>query len=350
MKTIEINGKPLAMGSDPFVVAEVGINHNGDLELAKAQVRAARESGADAVKFGMFKAEEFVGDPTLTYTYESQGRMVTEPMLDMFKRTEFAPDQWREIRRYCDEVGITFFSTAQNRSDFDFLLELGVELVKIGSDDLTNTPMLESFTRSGLPIVFSSGMANLADVHMALEALGAFDGYPVVLLHCTSEYPTPSGHVNLRKMQTLKGAFPGVPIGYSDHTEGCLAAPLAVAYGACYLEKHFTMSRTLPGPDHRFSADPDRLKAWVAAIREAHAMLGSPLVRPTEAEKEMQVLARRSIVALADIAQGEAMTHANIGLRRPGNGLPPSMFNNVLGRKAARPVSAGALIGIGDLS
>ena len=348
MAEIRIGNRTIGPGRPPFIVAEAGINHNGDVNLAKTMILAAKEAGADAVKFGMFKAEEFVGDPNLTYTYVSQGREVTESMLGMFKRCEFSAEEWRTVRDACLENGITFFSTAQNRSDLDLLVELGVELVKVGSDDLTNLPMLRSFAKTKLPIVISTGMANLADVHLALEALGALEGYPVVLLHCTSEYPTPPEDVNLSRMQTLSAAFPMVPVGFSDHTTGLLAASLATVLGACYMEKHFTTDHGLPGPDHLFSADPRQLGEWVTSIRSSFNMLGSSVVRPTEKEKEMMRLARRSVVALKTIQLGETLTHENVGLRRPGNGLAPSMLDMVVGKKAARSLSAGDLLRHGD--
>lgn len=347
-REIEVGGRRIGIGHPPFLVAEAGINHNGDVSLALAAVRAAKAADCDAIKFGMYKAEEFVGDPDLPVTYLSQGRQVTEPMFDMFKRCELSEDEWRQVYRACGEEGILFFSTAQNKTDFDFLMELGVDLVKVGSDDLTNTPMLKSFSSTGLPIIFSAGMANLGDVHAALEAMGAYDGYPVVLLHCTSEYPTPPEDVHLRKMRTLADAFPGLPIGYSDHTDGNLAAPLAVALGACYVEKHFTLDHDLPGPDHHFSADPVELGGWAEAIRTAHTMLGSALVRPTVGEREMIAIARRSVVALADIEPGQVLTSDNIGLRRPGTGLPPAMIDKVLGRTARRGIAAGAVVELGD--
>ncbi|MDR9507298.1 N-acetylneuraminate synthase family protein [Brevibacillus agri] len=350
MSTVEIGNRVISHNHAPFIVAEVGINHNGKLEKAFEMIRVAKEAGVDAVKFQTFKAAEFVGDPTLTYTYFSQGKKVTESMLEMFKRVEFTLEEWRKIKAYCDQIGIMFLSTPQNRSDLDLLLELDIQAIKVGSDDFTNLPLLKSYASTGLPMIVSCGMADLAEVHQALAAIGAIDGYPTILLLCTSQYPTPPQDVNLLKLKTLANAFPMVPVGFSDHTQGALASSLAVAFGASFFEKHFTLDRDLPGPDHWFSEDPSSLKEWVNAIRTAHTMLGSPIVKPTTEEYEMRTLARRSIVALADIEMGEKLDVNNIGLRRPGNGLAPSLFEEVVNKQANRSIKKGELIRLGDFS
>lgn len=350
MATITIGGRRIGLDHPPFVVAEVGINHNGDLDKAFALIRMAKTAGADAVKFQTFKAAEFVGDPHQTYTYRSQGLDVTESMLAMFQRCEFTPDEWRQIKRCCDDEGVTFLSTPQNRSDLALLLELGVPAIKVGSDDFTNLPLLKSYAATDLPLILSCGMADLGEVYAALSAVGAFDGYPTILLLCTSQYPTPPQDVHLAKLRTLAGAFPSLCLGFSDHTEGSRAAALAVALGACFFEKHVTLSHDLPGPDHWFSADPEGLRDWVTAIREGHVMLGSPLVRPTAAELDMRQIARRSVVALRDMAAGECFDETNVGLRRPGTGLAPHLLEQVLGRQAARSLIKGQPLQLGDLS
>jgi sialic acid synthase SpsE len=312
-------------------------------------VDAARAAGADAIKFQTFRAEEFVGDPTLEFTYRSQGKSITEPMRQMFKRCEFSAGQWRQLRGRCDERGILFLSTPQNPSDLAMLLELGLPAIKVGSDDFTNLPLIRQYAAHGLPLILSCGMANLGEIHQTLECAGAFKGAPVVLLLCVSEYPTPPDHVHLRRLSTLGAAFPGIPLGFSDHTQGPLASALAVSFGACVFEKHFTLDQNLPGPDHWFSENTDGLKLWVQSIRTAHQILGDGRVQCTPAEEQMKVLARRSIVSLCDIAAGEILTDRHIGLRRPGNGLPPSLFEFVLGLKTTRPIAKGTLIKSDDL-
>jgi N,N'-diacetyllegionaminate synthase len=348
MTEMNINGRQIGVGHAPFVIAEVGINHNGELEKAIEMIRVAKAAGADAVKFQTFKASEFVGDARQMFTYKSRGQDVTESMLAMFKRYELPREAWSVINAECQRQNITFMSTPQNRSDLDVLCELGVTAVKVGSDDFTNLPLIRSYAQTSLPLILSCGMSDLAEVHQALQAAGALDGYPVALLLCTSQYPTPPQDVNLRKLSTLQAAFPGLITGFSDHTQGSLASSLAVVMGALIFEKHFTLDNDLPGPDHWFSENPRTLAEWVAGIRTATVMLGSGLVRPTAAELEMRKIARRSLVALTGIAKGHRLTLNNVGARRPGHGLQPSFLDQVIGSVAARDIAAGELLMLGD--
>jgi len=350
MKEITIDGHRIGDASPPFIIAEVGINHNGSIELAKKMIDVAKSAGVDAVKFQTFKAEEFCGDPDQMFTYRSQGETISESMLAMFKRYEFNPDQWVEIRDYCRQVGITFFSTPQNPDDLKLLLEVGVPALKVGSDDFTNLPLLKLYSETGLPLILSCGMSDLAEVHQGLTAAGWFDGNPVILLLCTSQYPTPPKDVNVLKLTTLQNAFPRLLVGFSDHTQGAEAAIMATALGANVFEKHFTLDHDLPGPDHWFSEEPEHLAQWVQSIRNAHAMKGSALVQPTEAELKMRVLARRSVVALCDIKAGDYLTVSSIGLRRPGGGLPAMMMEQMFGLKASRDIQYGEKITLRDLN
>ena len=345
---VSLGGRPVGPGEPPFIIAEVGLNHNGELDRALEMIAVAKKAGVDAVKFQTFKAAEFVGDPAQTFTYKSQGKPVTESMLEMFRRYELPASAWKTIRARCDKEGVAFLSTPQNLSDLELLLEVGVSAVKVGSDDFTNLPLLKSYAAKGLPMIVSCGMSDLAEVHQALAAIGTLDGYPTVLLLCTSQYPTPPADANLLKLETLGRAFPGLTLGFSDHTEGPLASSLAVALGACVFEKHFTLDRGLPGPDHWFSENPAGLAEWARSIRAAHALLGSPIVRPTKAELAMRTLARRSVTALSDIREGDALTEANVGLRRPGTGLAPAMLERVLGLKASRAIAKGSTLQLGD--
>ena len=344
-----IAGRAIGPDQPPYCIAEVGVNHNGDFALAQRMVEAAKAAGADAVKFQTFRAEEFCGDLAQTYTYQSQGASVTEGMLAMFRRHEFTPAQWAALRAHCDAVGITFFSTPQNRSDLDLLLGIGIPAIKIGSDDFSNLPLIRDYARANLPMVLSCGMADLAEVQHALTAAGWFDGAKVALLLCTSQYPTPPADVNMRKLVTLQQAFAGLLTGFSDHTQGPLAASLAVALGARVFEKHFTLDQNLAGPDHWFSEDPTGLAEWITAIHAADRMLGSPLVCPTAAELAMRTVARRSIVALRDVNEGERLDLTNIGLRRPGDGLAPDMLDTLLGLTATRRIPRGARVALADL-
>ena len=344
-----IAGREIGVNTPPFIILEAGINHNGQLDLAREMIRVAKRAGADAIKFQTFKAEEFVGDPDLTFTYKSQGKEVTESMLAMFRRYEFSRDEWVAVKQVCEDEGILFLSTPQNVSDMEFLVELGVPALKVGSDDFTNLPLLKRYSATGLPLLISCGMADLGEVYDALEITGALDGKPVLLMLCTSQYPTPPEDVNLRKLQTLSAAFPGLPLGFSDHTQGPLAAVMACGLGARVFEKHFTLDHDFPGPDHWFSENPVSASGWVAAIHTAYQMLGRHRVAPTAAERDMRRLARRSVTALWDIAEGEKLTEANLGLRRPGDGLPPKFIELIWGHKTTRAIAKGEKLNLGDI-
>ncbi len=340
---IRIGNVAVGVGCASFIVAEVGINHNGDVERALEMIRVAKDAGCDAVKFQTFKAKEFINDPSQTYTYKSQGREVTESMLVMFQRYELSEDSWRAIKDECVRQDIQFISTPQNRSDLEFLRRLGVPAVKVGSDDFTYIPQLRDFAKSGLPLILSTGMSDLADVQYALDAVGAFDGYPVILLVCTSQYPTPPSDAHLRRIGTLASAFPGLLVGFSDHTQGSQAAVMAAALGAVFFEKHFTLDVNLPGPDHWFSEDPDGLTEWVRAIRNAETMLGQPFIRPTAVERENRYEYQRRMVAARVICVGDTFDETNVTMLRneAGRGLPPSAWDFVKGKTASRSFEPG---------
>lgn len=336
--------------TDPYIIAEVGINHNGNISLALEMIDVAKAAGADAVKFQTFKAEEFCGDPDQQFTYFSEGKEKTESMLEMFRRVELGSADWKTIKDHADRIGITFFSTPQNASDLDLLLPIGVPAVKIGSDDLTNLPLISKYSEAELPMILSSGMADLAEVHRALDAANWFKSKPVAILVCTSQYPTPPEDVNIQRIVALRSAFPGLLVGFSDHTQGNEAAVMAMALGAKIFEKHFTLSHDLPGPDHWFSSNPTELASWVKSIRAAHAMLGTGIVAPSKKEVEMRELARRSVVALEDIAVGMILDERAIGLRRPGNGISPELLPSILGRISKNAIKRGSKIVWSDLA
>jgi N,N'-diacetyllegionaminate synthase len=348
MQEIKIGNREIGKFKLPYTVVEAGLNHNGEIETAFKMIDVTKKSGADAIKFQTFKATEFISDPNSTLTYKSQGREVTESQLEFFKRMEFSREDWEKIKRKCDETKITFLSSAQNKTDLDLLLELGVSAVKVGSDDLNNIPLLKEYCTTGIPLILSCGMANLAEIHETMEEIGALEGYPTILLVCTSEYPAPPIAANLLRFETLSEAFPMIPLGFSDHTQGHLASTLAVGLGSCIFEKHFTLSRDMPGPDHWFAEDPASLKIWIDSINQAYTMLGSRIVKPTKNEEELKKIARRSIVAIKDIEQGEELNKENIGLKRPGEGLPPRLFFQVIGKKSIRKIVNGNQINFGD--
>ena len=348
MSQIRLNNHLIAKGQPPFIISEVGINHNGDVNNALKMIDVAKAAGVNAVKFQTFRANEFVLDSRQMYTYKSHGTEITESMLEMFKRYELSKEDWIKIKNKCDEKNILFLSTPQNKTDLDLLLELGITAIKVGSDDFTNLPLIKDYASTGLPLLLSCGMADQDEIHQSLNAIGALDGYPTVLLLTTSIYPTPPNEVNLLKLKTLENIFPDIPLGYSDHTQGSLSSSLAVASGAVVFEKHFTLDHNMPGPDHWFSEDPKGLKEFVSTIKNAFLMLGSSLVKPSEKEISMRDIARRSIVALQDIKQGEMFNKTNIGLRRPGKGLPPSLIEQIYDLKSVRKIKNGEFIKTGD--
>ncbi len=347
---IKINEVKIGYDFPPYCIAEVGINHNGDVLKAYEMIDVAKESGANAVKFQTFKSEELCGDKDQMFTYKSQGKKVTESMLEMFKRYEFESDIWFKLKEYADKKNITFFSTPQNYTDLEILLKLPVPAIKIGSDDFVNLPLLKKYSSTELPIILSCGMSDLAEVYSSLSEIGWYKGYPTALMLCTSQYPTPPEDVNLNKLSTLSKAFPKIILGFSDHTEDELAACVAVAKGARIFEKHFTLDNNLPGPDHWFSSNPNELSKWIKSIRTSYDMLGTSHVMPTESEKEMRILARRSIVALKDIKKNQLFSNDNIGMRRPGDGLPASMFQDIIQSKSNRLIKKGECIKIGDIN
>lgn len=338
----------ISQASKPFVIAEAGINHNGELDKAFEMIQVAKDCGADAIKFQTFKAHEFVEDKLLTFTYKSQGKEVTESMMDLFIRHEFSEVQWAQIKDKCDEHNIIFLSTPQNYSDLELLLRLGIDAIKIGSDDFNNLPLIRKYVTSGKPLIMSCGMADLAEIQISLTAAGYYDGYPLVLLLCVSEYPAPAESINLERLSSLKNTFPQLIVGFSDHSQGHLAATLSVALGARVIEKHFTLDRNLPGPDHWFSEDPASLKYYIQLIRESSVIMGSGRLVPSQAEYEMRKLARRSLVTKRMVVAGQVLTQDDLTLKRPGTGLPPQMLDEVLGRTCARDLSKGEQLKYGD--
>jgi len=346
---IKINEFTIGQGCKPFIIAEAGINHNGEIEKAIKMIKIAKKAGANAIKFQTFKAEEFMADAKQMFTYTSQGKEVTESMLEMFKRYEFSREEWFKIKQKCDDEKIMFLSTPQNKSDLNLLLELNVPAIKVGSDDFVNLPLLEDYTTTNLPLLVSCGMSNLSEIFQALDTIGTLeDNYPTVLLLTTSQYPTPPNDVNLNKLKTLSKTFPNLPLGFSDHTQGVLASSLAVALGACVFEKHFTLDHNLPGPDHWFSEDPIGLTEWINSVRNSFLMLGDELIKPTIEEEKIKKIARRSIASIKDISEGEILDSSNIGLRRPGDGLPPSMIKQIYGMKTTKKILKGTRLSLND--
>lgn len=327
-----------------FIIAEAGVNHNGDLELAKRLVDAALYAGADAVKFQTFKAEEVATGFAERAAYQQANEPHRdESQLEMIRRLELGYEEFKDISDYCREKGITFLSSAFDLDSVDFLYELGVPYFKVPSGEITNYPYLRHIARKKRPVLLSTGMATLGEVEGAVTLLREEGCADIVLLHCTSNYPTLPEEVNLQAMQTMRRAF-GLPVGYSDHTLGLATAVAAVALGAVVLEKHLTLDRNLPGPDHRASLEPEDFRKMVQYIREVEASLGDGIKRPTTSELAIMPAVRRSLVARRDIAAGEIITEQCLTAKRPATGISPVYWDLVVGRRARVNIRAGTVL------
>lgn len=337
--------------SDPLsavIILEAGINHNGSFKIAKKMVEAAKDLGADAIKFQTFKAKEFVSSREQLFTYYSQGKKVTESMLDMFEKYELNESDWKGIADHCKRVGVKFLSTPQNLSDLQLLMPLGLDVIKVGSDDLNNLPLLKSYSHYGKPIILSIGMTDIGELQNSLTEVGFFEGAPIAVLVCTSIYPAPKDTVNIRRVQTLKNLYPGLIVGFSDHTEGSAAAIMAASLGAQVFEKHFTLDKNLPGPDHWFSEDIDGARSWIDSIFMAKDMLGDGIIRPATAEHENKKAFQRVLVAKREIKPGEIFSDLNLGAKRSSEarGWSVKYFHEFLGRSATRYYAKDEVIDI----
>jgi N,N'-diacetyllegionaminate synthase len=331
-----------------LLIAEIGINHNGDMALAEEMVRAAASAGADAVKFQNYTTEDFLSDHSLTYTYRSQGREITESQFAMFKRCELTDADLVRLKACCDAYGVWFFSTPTSPAGVDALVRAGAAYLKNGSDYLGHLPLIRHMALSSLPTILSTGMANEAEIAEAVDAYRSAGGRDLILLACTSAYPTPPEQAHLKRIHTLATRF-GCATGFSDHTAGWEAAVAAVCLGACMIEKHFTTDRTLPGPDQWFSSDPVEFAELVRRMRAAESMLGRPDLGPTEAESRSREEFRLSCTAAHDLPAGYMLTSADIVFRRPATGLPPAEVDRLIGRTLAGPVPSGQSLRISHL-
>lgn len=331
-----------------FVIAEAGVNHNGDMDLAHRLIDAAAQAGAHAVKFQTFRADRLASAQAPKAAYQQAATGMAESQLDMLRRLELDEAQHVELMRHCAGSGILFLSTPFDEDCADLLARLGVEAMKTPSGELTNQPYLAHVARLGLPMIVSTGMADLAEVTQAVATIEAAGAPPLCLLHCVSAYPAPPEDVNLRAMDTLARCF-GVPVGFSDHTQG-IAIPLAAAaLGARVIEKHLTLDRSLPGPDHQASLEPAELAAMMDGIRAVLAALGDGRKRPAAREAEVAAVARKSLVLARALPAGAVLCPADLAAKRPGTGIPPGRAAELVGRKLRRPLAADHLLGWGDL-
>lgn len=314
-----------------FVIAEVGVNHNGSVEIAKQLVDIAAAAGADAVKFQTLNAEKYISKHAEKAKYQKKTTDVKESQLDMIKKLKLGPRAHKELIAYCLRKDIQFLSTPFDKTAADFLEELGVPVFKIGSGEITNTPFLEYVARKKKPIILSTGMSNIGEVEKALEAIYTGGNNNVVLLHCVSEYPAPVEQINLRAMETMKRAFQ-IPVGYSDHTTGIEVAIAAVALGACLIEKHLTLDRNMKGPDHMASIEPEELKCMLRSIRNVEKALGTAIKKPADCEIPNIDTIRKKLVFARNVKKGTKLSTYDISIKRAERGIVPSQLRLVLGK------------------
>ena len=321
-----------------YIIAEAGVNHNGDLKTAEKLIESAAEAGADAVKFQTFKADNLVTQYAQKAQYQKQTTDINESQFEMIQKLEL--DQASHIRliQCCDKHGIQFLSSPFDLDSIDMLDQMEVPLFKIPSGEITNLPYLRKIAKIHKPVVLSTGMSNLGEIESALDVLLTYGliREQITILHCNTEYPTPIMDVNLKAMHTIAQAFPGIGIGYSDHTVGITIPIAAVAMGARTIEKHFTLDKTMPGPDHKASLSLSELSEMVRAIRDVEKALGTGIKYPSPSEQKNKSIARKSIVASKAIYKGEVFSEDNLTTKRPGTGLNPMNWDSLIGKKAAK--------------
>ncbi|ALV21571.1 MULTISPECIES: N-acetylneuraminate synthase [Carnobacterium] len=327
-----------------FIIAEAGVNHNGSIELAKELIAKGAEAGVDAVKFQSFKADKLVtvNAEKAEYQVANTGNN-EENQYQMIKKLELDYDKHQELMDYATSLGVMFLSSAFDLESIDLLKDLGLDIFKIPSGEITNLPYLRKTAKTGKKIILSTGMSTLGEIEEALEVLKNNGAKDITVLHCNTEYPTPMSDVNLTAMNTMKEAFK-VPVGYSDHTLGIEVPIAAVALGAAIIEKHFTLDKTMEGPDHKASLEPDELKQMVTSIRNIEQALGNGVKTPTQSERKNKAIARKSLVSKTAIASGEVFTEENLEIKRPGTGISPMLWDEIIGTKATKNYQADELI------
>lgn len=343
LSPVTIAGRTIGPGAPCFVIAEAGVNHNGSLEMAKQLIDAAHAAGADAVKFQTFRSEKVVSPAAAKAKYQVETTGESGAQLEMIRRLELPAEAFRELAAYCRERGILFLSTPFDPESADLLDGVGVPAFKVASGEITNWPFLEHIARKGKPMIVSTGMSEMDEVKSALDVVRRAGNPQLVLLHCVSCYPTEPKSVNLRAIETMAEQFQ-VPVGFSDHTLGVEVALAAVALGACVLEKHLTLDRNLPGPDHHASLEPDDFRALVRGIRQVESALGDGRKRRMPEEEDTARAARRSLVAACALPAGTLLAENHIAILRPGTGLAPAQRAQLIGRRALRDIESGTVL------
>jgi len=323
-----------------FIIAEAGVNHNGSLELAKLMVDKSVEAGVDCIKFQTFKSENLVNKEAKKAEYQINNTGSNDSQYSMLKKLELSYSDFSELKSYCDEKGIMFLSTPFDLESIDFLADLGMKIFKVPSGEITNLPYLRKINSYKKEVILSTGMANLEEIQ---DALNILKDCKVTLLHCTTEYPCPYDSVNMNAMLTIREKF-NLPVGYSDHTQGMEIPVMAVSMGAKVIEKHFTLDKTMEGPDHKASLEPDELKKMVSSIRKVEKAFGTGEKAPQEAEKKNIEIARKSIVAKCDIRKGEIFTEQNLTCKRPASGISPMKWDEIIGTPSKKDYTEDELI------
>lgn len=340
---ISIGNKKIGEGEPCFIIAEAGVNHNGDLTLARKLIDVACESGADAIKFQTFKTSHLVTRDAEKADYQKKNSGSGTTQFEMLKKLELSRKDFTSLSAYAKTKGILFLSTAFDEESVDLLIRLGVPAFKIPSGEITNVPCLEKIARQKKPVILSTGMSTLEEVRDAVLCLQEHGCREIILLHCTTSYPAPPESVNLRVLDTLRMEF-HLPVGYSDHTEGILVPVAAAARGACVIEKHITLDRTLTGPDHAASIEPAVLKEMIVAIRQVELALGSHEKKPDACEIRNRDVVRKSVVAREDIPRGTVLLESMLTLKRPGTGIEPRFLKSLVGKRVKTTIEKDTLI------
>jgi N-acetylneuraminate synthase len=348
-KTVNIADHSIGNDHPCFIIAEAGVNHNGESDKAHQLVETAAKTGANAVKFQTFLAEKLATPDAPKAEYQKQTTGTTESQYEMLRQLELSPEMHRELMDHCQELGILFLSSPFDEDSADVLAKLDVAAYKVPSGEITNFPLLAHIARKNRPMIVSTGMAYMSEVEAAVRVIEDAGNTEIILLHCVSNYPASPEDINLRAMASMSAAF-RVPVGYSDHTPGIEIPISAVALGARVIEKHLTLDRNLPGPDHRASLEPSEFGTLVQAIRSVESALGDGRKIPAASEINTTEIARKSLFASKDIPAGSALTSDLIAVKRPGTGLPPSMLQYVVGRAVRDTIPSGAPITLENLA
>lgn len=349
MRPIQIGKRLIGPEHPCFIIAEAGVNHNGDIELAKNLIREAKKAGADCIKFQTFKAERVITADAPKADYQLKTTDPQESQIEMLRSLELDFDAYAELVALCDELDILFFSTPYNAEDIEFLCSLNVDAFKLASIHVAEPALLEYAARKNKAMIVSTGMATLSEIDIAVRAIRKTGNEQFALLQCTTNYPSRLEDANLRTIPTMAHAF-GVQVGYSDHTQTDTACLVSIGLGASIIEKHFTLDKTMPGPDQSSSYNPDEFRRLVTGIREAELALGSPIKAPTEVETVNARGMRRSIVAKRNIQSGELLSEDMLTFKRPGTGLTPSLMTYLVNKRARHFIPIDALISLSDIS